>query len=181
MSKHVVILKWNPAVSSISMWNFLLDILDQETGGNWSIWEHNRVRQGDAFFLLKVGHGVTGIVAAGELTSEPCCDEDWSGRRRQTYYCDYCADVMLNPETFPILESSKLEALIPGFDWHGGHSGVILSPESGQRLITLFETYLQENAACFKDRLALIQRRRLQNDQCYFSPKRLAMLGIEEN
>lgn len=88
---------------------------------------------------------------------------------------------MLNPETFPILESSKLEALIPDFDWYGGHSGVILSPKLGQLLITLFETYLQENAACFKERFALIQRRRLQNDQCYFSPKRLAMLGIEEN
>ncbi len=176
MPKNVVILRWNPGISSVSMFNFLLDISNEEPWGNWSIWEHNRVRQGDRFFLLKVGYGTTGIVATGKLTSEPCMDEDWSGRRRQIYYCDYCADVMINPDALPILETNQLEDIIPEFDWHNGHSGEVLHPELGQRLVTRFETYLRENAPFFKERLARIQCRRMTNDQCYFSPEYLAMI-----
>lgn len=59
--KNTVILKWNPAISSYNMIRFLDDIVQTNTESDWSIWEHERVREGDIFYMLKVGQGQTGI------------------------------------------------------------------------------------------------------------------------
>jgi hypothetical protein len=76
---------------------------------------------------------------------------------------------MVNPETLPILESSVLEDNIPDFDWNGGHSGAVLSEEQASVLNRLFDKYLRDNAATFADRLQLIERRHMDNDQLYIS------------
>ena len=111
--KKIVILKWNPAISSYSMLRFLQDITWEDTESDWSIYEYDKVKTGDQFFMLKVGIGTCGIVASGKITSDPVVDEDWSGRDRKVYYSDYVCDFMVNPETLPILESSVLEDNIP--------------------------------------------------------------------
>jgi hypothetical protein len=167
--KTCVILKWNPAISSYSMLHFLSSINYEETESDWSIYEHEKVKAGDQFFMLKVGVGTCGIVSAGTITSDPVCDEDWSGRGRKVFYSDYTCDFMVNPETLPILESSVLEDNIPDFDWNGGHSGAVLSEEQASVLNRLFDKYLRDNAATFADRLQLIERRHMDNDQLYIS------------
>jgi hypothetical protein len=167
MKRNCVILKWNPAISSYSMLRFLNAVSWCETESDWSIYEYEKVRAGDRFFMLKVGCGTCGIVAAGEITSDPAPGEDWSGRKRKVYYADYSCDFMVNPETLPILESSFLEIRIPGFDWYGGHSGVVPDDETGRTLNRLFEQYLRENAAVFTDRLELMEKRCMDNDQIY--------------
>jgi hypothetical protein len=65
------------------------------------------------------------------------------------------------------LESSVLEDNIPGFDWNGGHSGVVLDDEQAAVLNRLFDKYLHDNAAIFADRLELIEKRGMENDQIY--------------
>ena len=101
MKKKCVILKWNPAVSSCNMRWFLDRILWNENEFDWSIYDYRKVRVGDPFFMLKVGVGTCGIVAAGELTSDPEPGEDWSGRGRRVYYADCTCKLMVNPEVLP--------------------------------------------------------------------------------
>lgn len=167
MQTNTVILKWNPAISSYSMLRFLQAIEWGDAESNWSIYEHDKVKAGDRFFMLKVGIGTCGIVASGEITSNPVVDEDWSGRGRKVYYSDYICDFMVNPEALPILESNVLEDDIPGFDWKGGHSGAVLDEERALVLQRLFDKYLHDNAVLFAERMQLIERRNMCNDQLY--------------
>ena len=55
MKKNCVILKWNPAISSYSMLRFLDNISWTESESDWSIYEYDKVKAGDQFFMLKVG------------------------------------------------------------------------------------------------------------------------------
>jgi len=165
--KNCVILKWNPGISSYSTVNFLSDIIEGNNISDWSVHEYGRVRAGDTFFMLKVGTGSCGIVAAGEIISDPAAGGDWSGRGREVYYSDYRCEIMVNPATLPIIESDTLENHIPCFDWRSGHSGTVLDDESAEVLDRLYCKYLHSNAALFDDRMKLIARRGLCNDQLY--------------
>ena len=172
---NTVILKWNPAVSSYNLIRFLDDIVQENNESDWSIWEHERVRAGDTFYMLKVGHGQTGIVMRGKITTDPVEDEDWSGRGRRTYYCNYQAEIMINPDAFPLLGSDALQDNIPDFDWTGGHAGVVLEPRSAAVLETMWQVYLLENGAEFTSRIELIGRRNMINDQLFLAPESLAV------
>ena len=50
------------------------------------MWDHDKARDGDKFFMVKVGPGVNGVVMSGEFTSDPYQGEDWSGKGRQVFY-----------------------------------------------------------------------------------------------
>ncbi len=171
-----VILKWNPAISSYNMLSFLMAIVQKDADMDWSIWDHDKVHRGDNFFLLKVGAGVNGIVATGKITSEPCADEDWSGKDRVVYYCDYKSSVMISPSSFSLLSSDELTANIPDFDWRGGHAGVVLSEQNSKMLRRLWKAYMQNHAQEFKARLDLIASREMLNDQLYIPNRTLTAL-----
>jgi len=170
---NTVILKWNPAVSSYNMIRFLDDIAQEEYESDWSIWDNERVRTGDTFYMLKVGWGQNGIVMRGKITSDPVADEDWSGRGRLTFYCDYDAEIMIAPDAFRLLDSETLRAGIPDFDWTGGHAGVVLPAPAAKTLETMWEAYLRENMPEFRSRLELIEKRGMLNDQLYIDPELL--------
>ena len=162
---NTVIFKWNPAISSFSMYSYLDGILYEELCGNWSAWDYELIHKGDIFYMLKVGKGQTGIVMQGKITKEPYLDEDWSGQGRKTYYCDYTAQIMMNPDTFSLLTSERLQEAIPDFDWFGGHSGIVLEKQQASKLNALWQEYLQEMKEEFQSRLELIERREMDNDQ----------------
>lgn len=171
MEANTVIFKWNPAISSVSMLDFLRCILQEEADSDWSVWDHERIRRGDTVYMLKVGYGQTGIVMRGKITSDPAAGEDWSGRGRQVFYCRYRADIMINPDAFPLLDGVTLRDNIPGFDWFGGHSGTVPDEKQSEVLARMWENYLTENKAEFRSRLDLIERRGMWNDQLYISPR----------
>lgn len=171
MKKNCVILKWNPAISSYQFIDFLAAIGNCENESDWSIYEHDKVKTGDQFFMLKVGVGTCGIVAAGEIISDPVSAADWSGRGRKVYYSDYRCEFMVNTETLPIIDSTFLDDNIPDFDWHGGHSGAVLNEQQAEVLNRLYNKYLRENAPLFSDRLKLIGKRDIFNDQIYIDKK----------
>ncbi len=167
--KNTVILKWNPAISSYQMISFLDDIVQQNAEADWSIRDYEKIRRNDRFYMLKVGQGATGIVMRGKITSNPESGEDWSQQGRKRYYCDYKAEIMINPDTFPILTSDALQDNIPGFDWFGGHSGVVLDEKQAEVLENMWMAYFQENQTEFRSRLELIDRREMVNDQLYLA------------
>ena len=146
-----VIFKWNPAFSSYSMMHYLNDLNYLREYGlfdyNWSVWDWQQIHEGDRFYMVKVGrYGQTGIVASGEITSDPYKDEDWSGKGRETYYVDFLPDVLINPDALPILTCRELAAAIPDFEWDRGHSGLVLTDEQAARLDILWQEFLQRNA-----------------------------------
>lgn len=125
---NTVILFWNPEISSFKYDDFGYAIrnLNNEPF-NWSVWEHEKARKGDSFYLVKCGgERNNGICMSGHFISDPYLGEDWSGKGREVYYMDMKIDVAINPKYFPVLPAEDLQKVFPDFDWTGGHSGRIL-------------------------------------------------------
>ena len=64
------ILMWNPSISSYTMERFEDDLRDMTDGRtpedfNWSVWDYENVKEGDKFFMVKVGPGTNGVVISG--------------------------------------------------------------------------------------------------------------------
>lgn len=165
---NVVILKWNPSFSSYEMWRYLVDLKQSiMTNGvdvdfDWSVFEHEKIHEGDRIFWVKLGYGQCGVVASGYVTSEPYKGEDWSGKGRETYYVNFEPDVMLNPDTLPILSTEVLTNDIPDFDWSHGHSGMVLAEKQGKKLESLWNSFLDENDELFQQAM-----KKQHDDQIY--------------
>ena len=157
--QNTVILMWNPSISSYTMDRFESDLLDMADGWapedfNWSVWEHDKARNGDKFFMVKVGPGTNGLVMSGEFTSDPYQGEDWSGKGRTVFYIEMEIEEMIHPDRCPLLTSERLAMEIPDFTWTEGHSGRILTAEQADRLAILWDRYLKENSFIFEPRAA---------------------------
>ena len=112
---------------------------------NWSVWEHEKIRKGDTVYMLKVGDGPTGIVAKGKVLAKAYRGEDWSGKKRKTYYVNFRIICMVSPDCAPILDTPTLQFAIPSVDWQGGHSGVMISTEEADMLDKAWDDYLHKN------------------------------------
>ena len=144
--QRTFILMWNPAISSVRLEDHQRGLENIFTEYfNWSVWDYEKARCGDRFFLVRVGEGRTGIVMSGVFDSHPYKAEDWSGRGRPTFYMDMLPNVIVNPDKAPMLQTAQLAKAIPTFDWAGGHSGRLLSQEEAQALESLWEDYLENN------------------------------------
>jgi hypothetical protein len=154
---NTVIFKWNPNFSSYTMSHYLEDITDCNCGCSpdfdWSVWDYEKIHKGDRFYWLKLGNGGVGIVGRGTITSEPHVGEDWSGNGRKTYYVDFEPELLINPDTLPILTSSELGERIPDFDWTKGHSGAVLNRAQAERLDKEWDNFVAENEEEFKKKL----------------------------
>ncbi len=142
------ILKWNPAISSYRMIDYLRDMEWCLSGGkpdmNWSVWDYQGIKKGDKVYMLKVGEGPTGIIAKGRVTSRAYRGEDWSGKGRTTYYVDFEPTCMISPDCAPILSSSALMESIPDFDWVGGHSGMRLTEGQAAGIDKMWTLFLHD-------------------------------------
>lgn len=140
---NTVILMWNPAISSYKLEQLNHEIAEfPDCWYNWSVWEHDKAQRGDRFYLVRVGHGNTGVVMSGYFSSDPYQDEDWSGRGRVTYYMDMEPDHILHPDKTPILTTAELAQAVPDFDWTGGHSGRVLTDEQALALEKRWHEFL---------------------------------------
>lgn len=145
------ILFWNPDISSYNMERFHDDFKYGDSVGNWSFNEYEKVKKGDRFYMIRCGQGKTGIVMHGVITSKCYESGDWSPkRRRHIYYADIVHWVMVNPETAPdMLTPDLLTRLMPDFNWYGGSSGRLLSPEYAKVLDELWAKYVNNNPRMF--------------------------------
>lgn len=134
----VVLLRWNPEISSFRMEDFEKALKyarnSQNYTLNWSVWEHEKIHSGDRFFMLRVGKGNTGIVMSGSILSEPYPEKDWSGKNRNIYYVDIVPDFLIDSNNNPPLRIADLEKEMPKYDWKEGHSGMVLGDSYGTML-----------------------------------------------
>lgn len=146
--QHTVVLMWNPAFSSVTMddHNQTIPRMLREYY-NWSVWEYDKAKIGDRFYLVRCGQGRTGIVMSGIFDSNPYELEDWSGKGRQTFYMDMIPNVILNPEQAPMITTEELEREIPTFGWKGGHSGRLLTQDEAQALERLWAKFIEDHTA----------------------------------
>ena len=144
--QNTVILMWNPAISSVKLEDHNASIPNMYTEDfNWSVWEHDKAKCGDRFFLVRCGEGNTGIVMSGVFESNPYMAGDWSGKGRQTFYMEMSPNIILDPDKAPMLTTAELENEIPDFQWSGGHSGRILPTKDAKKLEKMWEAYLKKN------------------------------------
>lgn len=149
-----VIFKWNPAFSSYEMLSFLRDLFNYKSDPDyvkfdWSVWDYDKITDGDEFYWVKVGLGQTGIVGHGKITSEPYEGRDWSGKGRKTFYVDFEPDVLINPDALPLLGCQQLAKSIPDFEWDKGHSGLVLNDNQANVLRGIWAEYLKVNKLDF--------------------------------
>ena len=149
-----VVLKWNPSFSSYTMLRYLEDLYYCNEEGlqsfNWSVWDHDKIHAGDRYYWVKLGYGAVGVVSAGIITSEPYLSRDWSGSDRKIYYVDFEPEVLINPDTLPILTSEELSKAIPSFDWFKGHSGLVLDPVTAAQTEETWQLFLHRYEAYFR-------------------------------
>ena len=140
------ILEWRPAISSYKMSDFEEELAHfDDAWFNWSVWDWREAEEGDEFYMVKCGEGVTGIVMHGVFSSDPYQGEDWSGKGREVYYADLEPDIMIHPDKCRLLTTDALETTMPGFQWNGGHSGRVLSEELASKLSQMWMEYLAMN------------------------------------
>lgn len=156
-ARNTFILKWNPAISSYTMARLDSDMADWAKGYweedfDWSIHEWQKAHRGDRFFMVRVGEGNTGIVAAGRFTTEPYKGEDWSGKGREVYYAQMEFEAVFHPERAEIIGTEELERELPDYDWHKGHSGQMLDKESAERLELMWRDYIGRNKVLYLPR-----------------------------
>lgn len=145
--QRTFILMWNPDISSVSLEDHCFGVEYNLTEYfNWSVWDYDKARCGDRFFLVRVGKGNTGIVMSGVFDSQPYEGEDWSGKGRSVYYMDMLPNVILDSEEVPMLTTEALQEAMPSFDWTGGHSGRLLGNEDAIKLETLWQRFLAEHS-----------------------------------
>lgn len=144
--QQTVILMWNPDISNVKLdiHNIMIRTMLSEFF-NWSVWEHDKAKIGDKFYLVRCGSGRTGIVMSGIFDSNPYELGDWSGRGRQTFYMDMLPNVMLDPEQAPMITTEELEQAIPSFNWQGGHSGRLLTQDEARTLETLWAKFIEDH------------------------------------
>lgn len=149
-----IILKWNPAISSVSMEDMQWAVQDTwqtlDSDFNWSIYEWEKAEKGDRVFMLRVGRGKTGIIASGWLASNPYEGDDWRGSDEKRYYADILFDTMIYPMRNNILDTKTLQKEIPTVDWKGGHSGVFITEDEANNLEELWKSFLKENSDLFE-------------------------------
>lgn len=158
-SHNTFLLRWNPAISSYTMKRLDEDIEEWADGYwpsdfDWSVREWEKAKEGDKFFLARVGEGNTGIFAAGRFTSAPYEGEDWSGNGRKTYYMQMEFEAVFHPERTDIITTEALERELPNINWQKGHSGEMVDSETADRLELMWRDHIWRNKTVYLPRAA---------------------------
>lgn len=144
--QSTLILMWNPAESALKMESFVASIPDMYTTYfSWRICEYEKAKCGDRFFLIKCGEGKTGIVMSGICDTRPFADKDWNGLGTPRYSMEMVPNVMIDPESAPMISTKELKKKIPSFDWERFESGRILPPKDALEMEHMWKSFLEKN------------------------------------
>lgn len=144
--QNTLVLMWNPAISEVKLEDHVNDIPNLLTKRFcWSVYDYEKAKKGDRFLMVRCGEGKTGIVMSGVFGSHPYEAADWSGKGRRTFCMDMIPNVILNPETAPMVTTKELQEAIPSFDWSGGHSGRLLTEEEARKIEVLWQQFMEKH------------------------------------
>lgn len=196
---NTYLLLWNPAISSYTLdrfeeeFNFengQFDFIEDEDNFpwdlNWTVKDWEKARQGDRFFMLRVGEKQpNGVVMSGIFSSNPYVDEDWSGKGRVVHYVDLEFDAAIHPDSSKILSSDILEKHFPDRNWRKGHSGQKLDEDTASKLELLWNDHIYQYVSLKKKAEIIAKKAHAgQVDKAgedYFNhPKRVALNFYED-
>lgn len=138
------VLMWNPETSDITLNEHIRSIRNMfENDFSRRVHEWKEAQMGDRFYIVRVGDGNTGIVMSGIFGSQPYMSESRNAKGRRAHIIDLKPNMILNPETAPMLTTEDLENTILNFMWRGGYSGRLLTKEQAKLLEALFAGYMK--------------------------------------
>jgi hypothetical protein len=138
--RKTYLMRWNPNISTYTREDFEQDMKSFVKKGsapndmNWTVYEDKDVKPGDLFFLAQVGCEMNGIVWGGIIDDEPYEMQMDDGTRLPRRFVDTVVQFMQRIEKKRILTKDTLCKSVPEIDWEKGHSGVLLSAETSERL-----------------------------------------------
>lgn len=139
------ILKWRPSISNYSFSEFSSNLKNIDClYFNWEVYEHDKVRPGDRFYMIVCGTRKEGVVMKGYFISGSYKDDDWSDRGREVYYAKMKVQVMVDPRKAPVLSVNELAEAMPDFDWEHCHCGCELPESYVDVLEAMWEEYFEE-------------------------------------
>lgn len=135
-------MRWNPTVSSLSEKDHKECLADMVHGMfrlKWSISEWQEARRGDMFYMMRVGDSKAGIVFNGQFLSNPYPSDDWAGSSKRRMYVDAVCANPAEPGATPHIPLEELQKEIPAIEWAKGHSGILLTDETSEKLAVMFQ------------------------------------------
>lgn len=128
------LLAWNP---KRWIWNNIAEMSEDVKAGKgvhdrWSSGVSKRPQKGDRFFLIRLGEEPRGIIASGSIEKDSFEDLHWDEEKSSlgetTNYVEIKYDILLNPDTDPILPRELLNMPpLSEMHWDTQMSGVQIS------------------------------------------------------
>lgn len=108
------------------------------------IYEWEKAKKGDCFYMERLGDEGRGIVIRGQFTSDPYLGEDWAGTSKKRYYVDIdCFDAS-PADGQPHITVEELKSILPEINWDKGHSGQLLTEGQAQKLEELWDSKMED-------------------------------------
>lgn len=108
------------------------------------IYEWEKAKKGDCFYMERLGDEGRGIVFRGQFTSDPYLGEDWAGTSKKRYYVDIdCFDAS-PADGQPHITVEELKSILPEINWDKGHSGQLLTEGQAQKLEELWDSKMED-------------------------------------
>lgn len=136
---------WNPKRWT---WETLEQDIEQvdltgKCSQRWSCGNTKSIQPGDRIFLAKVGTKPKGIIGAGFATTEPFAERHWSDENKKAFYIDIDFEVLLNPDSEPILNFDILKTdNFSQQNWTPQASGISIKPELVDELEAIWFDFL---------------------------------------
>ena len=107
------------------------------------IYEWEKAKKGDCFYMERLGDEGRGIVFRGQFTLDPYLGEDWAGTSKKRYYVDIdCFDAS-PADGQPHITVEELKSILPEINWDKGHSGQLLTEGQAQKLEELWDSKME--------------------------------------
>ena len=121
-----------------------LDCILLKNGVFTIIYECEKAKKGDCFYMERLGDEGRGIVFRGQFTSDPYLGEDWAGTSKKRYYVDIdCFDAS-PADGQPHITVEELKSILPEINWDKGHSGQLLTEGQAQKLDELWDSKMED-------------------------------------
>lgn len=121
-----------------------LDCILLKNGVFTIIYEWEKAKKGDCFYMERLGDEGRGIVFRGQFTSDPYLGEDWAGTSKKRYYVDIdCFDAS-PADGQPHITVEELKSILPEINWDKGHSGQLLTEGQAQKLDELWYSKMED-------------------------------------